>query len=104
MPSRTAPFSAGRQTAAWKKQSLAGTAVGRAGTVTRTGYLCGSTFSYAAGATDALLWITATRPAGARAYAGVVIGLITALIAAIAARTVVAIVRGQFLPPVDQRP
>ena len=56
------------------------------------------TFSYAAGATVALLWITATEPAGARAYAAVVIVLITALIAAIAARTVVAAVRGQLLP------
>jgi tellurite resistance protein len=57
------------------------------------------TFSYAAGATDALLWITATKPAGARAYAAVVIALITALIAAIAGRTVVAAVRGQPLSP-----
>lgn len=56
------------------------------------------TFAYAAGATDALLWITATKPAGARVYAAVVIALITALIAAIAARTVIAAVRGQFLP------
>jgi tellurite resistance protein len=57
------------------------------------------TFSYAAGATDALLWITASKPAGARAYAAVVIALITALIAAIAGRTVVAAVRGQLLSP-----
>lgn len=56
------------------------------------------TFSYAAGATDALLWITATKPSGARAYAAVAITLITVLIAAIAARTVVAVARGQFLP------
>jgi tellurite resistance protein len=57
------------------------------------------TFSYAAGATDALLWIHATRPPGATAYAIVVITLITALIAGIAARTVVAAARGQLLPP-----
>ncbi len=57
------------------------------------------TFSYAAGATDALLWITATRPPGATAYAIVVIVLITALIAGIGARTVAAAARGQFLPP-----
>jgi tellurite resistance protein len=57
------------------------------------------TFSYAAAATDALLWITATRPAGARAYAAVTITLITALITAIAARTVIAAARGQLLPP-----
>jgi len=56
------------------------------------------TFAYAAGATDALLWITATRPAGARAYAVVVITLITVLIAAIAARTVVAAFSGQLFP------
>ena len=56
------------------------------------------TFSYAAAATDALLWINATRPAGATAYGAVVIALITALISAIAARTVVAVGRGQFLP------
>ena len=57
------------------------------------------TFSYAAGATDALLWITATRPPGATAYAIVVLVLITALIAGIGARTVAAAARGQFLPP-----
>jgi len=55
------------------------------------------TFPYAAGATDALLWLTATRPFGATAYAVVVIILITALIAGIAVRTVVAAVRGQLL-------
>jgi tellurite resistance protein len=57
------------------------------------------TFAYAAGATDALLWLTATRPPGATAYAVVVIVLITALIGGIAARTVVAVVRGQLLAP-----
>jgi len=62
------------------------------------------TFSYAAGATDALGWITATKPPGATAYAAVVIALITAWIAAIAARTVVAAARGQLLPPAAARP
>ncbi|MFE7706007.1 TDT family transporter [Streptomyces sp. NPDC057486] len=57
------------------------------------------TFAYAAGATDALLWLTATEPPGATVYAVVVIVLITALIAGIAARTVVAAVRGQLLAP-----
>lgn len=56
------------------------------------------TFSYAAAATDALLWIHATRPPGATAYAIVAIALITALIAAIAARTVIAAAHGQLLP------
>jgi len=66
------------------------------------------TFSYAAGATDALGWITATKPPGATAYAAVVIALITAWIAAIAARTAVAAARGQLLPqpppPAGRRP
>ncbi len=62
------------------------------------------TFSYAAAATDALLWITAARPAGARAYAAVVIALITALIGVIAARTVLAVTRGQLLPPAPSPP
>ena len=57
------------------------------------------TFSYAAGAADALGWIHATSPPGATAYAIVVITLITALVAGIAARTVVAATRGQLLPP-----
>jgi len=57
------------------------------------------TFPYAAGATDALLWLTATRPPGTTAYAVVVIVLMTALIAGIAARTVVAAARGQLLAP-----
>lgn len=54
------------------------------------------TFAYASGATDALLWLTATRPPGAAAYAIVVISLITALIAGIAARSVLAVARGQL--------
>lgn len=57
------------------------------------------TFPYAAGATDALLWIHATRPAGSTAYAVAAIALVTILISAIAARTVVALTRGQFFPP-----
>jgi tellurite resistance protein len=55
------------------------------------------TFPCAAGAADALLWIGATKPAGATAYAVAVIVLITALIAGIAARTLVALARGQLL-------
>jgi tellurite resistance protein len=56
------------------------------------------TFSYAAVATDALLWIAVARPPGGTGYAIAVIIAITAFIAAIAARTVLAIARGQFLP------
>ncbi len=54
-------------------------------------------FSYAAVATDALLWIASTRPPERAAYAIVILVLITGLVAAIAARTIVAIARGQFL-------
>ncbi|MEU6606413.1 TDT family transporter [Streptomyces shenzhenensis] len=57
------------------------------------------TFAYAAGATDALLWLTATRPPGTTAYSVVVLVLITALIAGIAVRTMVATARGQLLAP-----
>jgi tellurite resistance protein len=55
------------------------------------------TFSYAAVASDALLWIALTRPRGADGYAIAVITLISVLITAIAARTVIAVARGQFL-------
>jgi tellurite resistance protein len=58
----------------------------------------GFTFSYAAVATDALLWLTYTRPPGATGYAIAVVTLITVFIGAIAARTVLAAVRGQLLP------
>ena len=56
------------------------------------------TFSYAAAAADAVLWITYTKPAGATGYAIAVVTLITVLIAAIAGRTIIALARGQFLP------
>jgi tellurite resistance protein len=57
------------------------------------------TFSWAAAATDALEWIALRKPPGATAYAAVILGVITAFIGYIAARTVVLIVRGQLLPP-----
>jgi tellurite resistance protein len=56
------------------------------------------TFSYAIVATDALLWLKAARPPGATAYVIVVVALITALVVAIAARSIVALARGQFFP------
>lgn len=56
------------------------------------------TFSYAIVAVDALLWLKATRPPGATAYAIVVVTLITLFIAAIAVRTLMALSRGQFFP------
>ena len=55
-------------------------------------------FSYAAVATDALLWITIARPPGAMGYAIAVVTLITVFIAAIGARTIHAAVHGQLLP------
>ena len=57
------------------------------------------TFSYAIAATYALLWIIRANPPGATGYAIAAITGITTLIAAIAARTVVATVQGRFLPP-----
>jgi tellurite resistance protein len=56
------------------------------------------TFSYAATATDAMLWLRFARAPGARAWGTLVLILITLMITAIAVRTVVAIARGQFFP------
>jgi tellurite resistance protein len=60
------------------------------------------TFSYAAVATDAVAWITIARPPGATGYVIAVVTLITVFIAAIGARTVLALLRGQLLP--EDRP
>jgi tellurite resistance protein len=63
------------------------------------------TFSYAITITLALEWITRTNPPGATGYAIAAITAITVLIAAIAARTLTAIARGQFLgQPADTVP
>jgi tellurite resistance protein len=56
------------------------------------------TFAYSAIATDALLWIAQSHAPGATAYAVFVLGCITILILAIAARTVVALSQHKFLP------
>jgi tellurite resistance protein len=56
------------------------------------------TFPAAAAAAYALEWITLSNPPGATAFAAVVIAVLTALIAAIAARSVLAAARGQFHP------
>jgi tellurite resistance protein len=56
------------------------------------------TFSYAAVAVDAMLWLKLTTPPGATACMIVVVTLISVLIVAIAARSIVAIARGQFFP------
>jgi tellurite resistance protein len=57
------------------------------------------TFSYAAAATDAVLWLGAGRPWGADVAAVVVLVLITGFIGAIGVRTAVLAVRGRLLPP-----
>jgi tellurite resistance protein len=54
------------------------------------------TFSYAAAAIDALSWLRIARPPGAEGYAGAVLTLITVAVAGVAARTVVALARGQL--------
>jgi tellurite resistance protein len=63
------------------------------------------TFSYAIAITLALEWITRTNPPGATGYAIAATTAITVFIAAIAARTVIAVARGQFLAqPADALP
>lgn len=56
------------------------------------------TFTYAAAANDALFWIQARNPSGATAYAAITTGLITVFIAAITVLSLVAVLRGRFLP------
>jgi tellurite resistance protein len=57
------------------------------------------TFSWAAVAELALLWLRIERPAGEVVWAALAAGAVSLLIAAIAAHSLVAIGRGQFLPP-----
>jgi tellurite resistance protein len=57
------------------------------------------TFSWAAAAELALLWLRIERPASEVVWAALAGGAVSLLIAAIAARSLVAIGRGQFLPP-----
>jgi tellurite resistance protein len=56
------------------------------------------TFSWAAVAAAAIIWLQGTQPAGYRVWQYVLIAAITALIGGIAIRTVVAISRRQLLP------
>jgi tellurite resistance protein len=56
------------------------------------------TFSFAAAATLALHWISHEHPRGATAWGWTVLGLITVLVAAIAAGTAVRLLEGRFLP------
>lgn len=56
------------------------------------------TFSWAAVATAIAYWLQADQPVGYLAWEYVVLALITVLIGGIAARTVVGVARGTFLP------
>jgi tellurite resistance protein len=56
------------------------------------------TFAYAAGFTDGMLWISAKNPPGATAWTAIGLGLITAFIGAIFVGSVLALMRGRFLP------
>jgi tellurite resistance protein len=56
------------------------------------------TFSYAAAAADALVWLAITKPPAATGYAIAVIALLTAFVSWIAFRTVVLAVRGNLFP------
>jgi tellurite resistance protein len=57
------------------------------------------TFSWAAVASTLLFWIDAEHVIGGRAFAYLVLAAISVLVAAIAARTVVALSQGRLLPP-----
>jgi tellurite resistance protein len=56
------------------------------------------TFSYAAAATDALLWISVKHPAGSAVYAACVLAAITILIGTISGRTVYLLFQGRLFP------
>jgi tellurite resistance protein len=62
------------------------------------------TFPCAAMATLGLRWLSVESPVGKSIYAGVLIAAVTALIAAIGARTLLALARRQLLPPAATRP
>ncbi len=57
------------------------------------------TFSFAAVGTDSVEWIAIERPAGAAVYTGLIVAVLSVFVFAIAARSVVAVRRGQFFPP-----
>jgi len=58
------------------------------------------TFSYAAAATDGLLWISVKKPAGSPVYAGCIVIAITALVGIISARTLHLLRGGRLFVPV----
>lgn len=60
------------------------------------------TFSSSGAAINDLAWLGHARPAGAVGWAITVLTLTSVLVAAIGARTIMAIIRGQFLPAAAQ--
>ena len=57
------------------------------------------TFPTAAIGLDGIEWLQTTRPTGFTAYTAIVLGVVTLVIASVAARSVVALTRHQFFPP-----
>jgi tellurite resistance protein len=57
------------------------------------------TFPSAAVGLDGIEWLQTTRPTGFTAYTAIVLGLVTLVIASVAARSVLALSRHQFFPP-----
>jgi tellurite resistance protein len=55
-------------------------------------------FAYAAGATDALIWLAIKKPPGASGYAIAVVAVLSAFVAWIAFRTVLLALRGRLFP------
>lgn len=56
------------------------------------------TFSYAAAATDALLWISVKGPAGSPTYAACIVAAITVFVGLIGVRTIQLLLRGRLFP------
>jgi tellurite resistance protein len=61
------------------------------------------TFPAASMALFGLHWLQLEHPAGGSAYAWILVGAVTALVGAIAARTIAAAARGQLATPPDVR-
>lgn len=62
------------------------------------------TFSWTAVASAALFWLASDHPAGGRFSSYVVLAAISLLVGGVAARTVLALARGQLLPPAPPAP
>ena len=62
------------------------------------------TFSWSAVAAIALRWLAVEAPGGQTLYASLVAGAISLLVAAVAARSLLAVARGELLPPSPAAP